>query len=171
MERKGLVTFKGTEMTLTGNEVKVGDKAPDFTVMDNGLSAKKLTDYDADAIVILSVPSIDTSVCDTEVRKFNEQAANLPANVKVLTISVDLPFAQARWCGAAGIDNVETLSDYKDKSFSDAFGVMIKELGLLARSIFIVDKTGVIRYIQLVKEVADEPDYDEVLAAVKSITE
>jgi len=136
-ERTGIITFKGNPLTLVGPELKVGDKAPAFTVVDNGLAPKTLADYSGKIKIISAVPSLDTPTCDTETRRFNQEAAGLPGNVVVLTISLDLPFAQSRWCGAAGIDKVVTLSDYRDRSFGNAYGVLIKELLLLGRAIFI----------------------------------
>jgi thiol peroxidase len=168
-ERKGVITMKGKPLTLLGNEVKVGDSAPDCEVVTNDMSKVKLSSYRGKICIICSVPSLDTSVCDTETRRFNEEAGKLGSDVKVLTISMDLPFAQKRWCGAAGVQNVQTLSDYRDASFGKAYGVLIKELRLLARAVFVVDKNGTIRYIQLVKEVATEPDYNAVLEAVKGL--
>jgi thioredoxin-dependent peroxiredoxin len=167
MERKGIVTMKGNPITLIGNEVKVGSKAPDFEVTANDLSPVKFSSFAGKPCIICSVPSLDTSVCNTMTRKFNEEAVKLGDDVKVLTISMDLPFAQARWCGAAGIKNVITLSDYKDAQFGNAFGLLIKDLHLLARAVFVVDKKGVIQYEQIVPEIAQEPKYDEVLKAVK----
>jgi len=168
-ERTGIITFKGNPLTLVGPELKVGDKAPAFTVVDNGLAAKTLADYAGKVKIISSVPSLDTPTCDTETRRFNQEAAGLPGNVVVLTISLDLPFAQARWCGAAGIDKVVTLSDYRDRSFGNAYGVLIKELLLLGRAIFVIDADDVIRYIQIVPEVASEPDYVAVIEAAKKL--
>lgn len=168
-ERTGIITFKGNPLTLVGPELKVGDKAPAFTVVDNGLAAKNLADYAGKIKIISSVPSLDTPTCDTETRRFNQEAAGLPGNVVVLTISLDLPFAQARWCGAAGIDKVATLSDYRDRSFGNAYGVLIKELLLLSRAIFVVDADDVIRYIQIVPEVSSEPDYTAVIEAAKKL--
>lgn len=168
-ERTGIITFKGNPLTLVGPELKVGDKAPAFTAVDNGLAAKNLADYAGKIKIISSVPSLDTPTCDTETRRFNQEAAGLPGNVVVLTISLDLPFAQARWCGAAGIDKVATLSDYRDRSFGNAYGVLIKELLLLSRAIFVVDADDVIRYIQIVPEVSSEPDYTAVIEAAKKL--
>lgn len=163
------VTFMGNPLTLLGPELKVGDKAPDFSVLDNGLGAVTLAGYAGKVKIICTVPSLDTPVCDTETRRFNQEAANLKGNVVVLAISQDLPFAQARWCGAAGIDRVVTLSDYRDRDFGPAYGVMIKELMLLARAIFIVDADDIIRYIQIVPEISSEPDYAAALDAVKAL--
>ena len=168
-ERTGLVTMKGKPVTLVGPAVKIGQKAPDFEVVANDLSAVKLSSFAGKTCIIASVPSIDTSVCDMETRKFNEKAGGLGSNVVVLTISMDLPFAQKRWCGAAGIKNVVTLSDHRDASFGRAYGVLIKDLRLLARAVFVVDKKGIIRYVQIVPEIATEPDYDAVLKAVKEL--
>jgi thiol peroxidase len=168
-EKKGLITFKGNPMTLLGAEVRVGDRAPDFTVVDNGLAPVSLATYAGKIKVISAVPSLDTPVCDMETRRFNQEAATLPDNVAVLTVSLDLPFAQKRWCGAAGIDRVTTLSDYQERSFALAYGVLIKELRLLSRSIFVIDAGDTIRYIQLVPEVTHEPDYAAVMAAVRAL--
>lgn len=168
-ERTGIITFKGNPFTLLGPELKVGDKAPGFTVVDNGLAPVTLASYKGKIKIISAVPSLDTPVCDTETRRFNQEAASLPENVVVLTISLDLPFAQKRWCGTAGIDKVTTLSDYQERSFADAYGVLIKELKLLARAVFIIDATDTIRYIQIVPEVTSEPDYAAVIGAVKSL--
>ncbi len=169
MERTGIITFKGNPLTLIGEEVKVGGAAPNFTVLKNDLSPVSLSDFAGKTLIISAVPSLDTPVCDTETRKFNKIATELGENVVVLTVSMDLPFAQARWCGAAGIDKVVTASDHKDASFASAFGLLIKELRLLARSVFVVDGKGVLRYAQLVKEVTEEPNYEEVINAVKEI--
>ena len=168
-ERTGIITFKGNPMTLLGPELKIGDKAPDFLVVDNGLAPVTLASSAGKIRIISAVPSLDTPVCDTETRRFNQEAATLPENVVVLTVSLDLPFAQKRWCGAAGIDRVTTLSDYRERSFGNAYGVVIKELVLLARSIFVIDASDTIRYIQIVPEVTTEPDYAAVIAAVKSL--
>lgn len=168
-ERPGIVTLKGNPFTLVGPEIKAGDSAPDFTVTANDLSPVKLSDFKGKVCVISSVPSLDTPVCDTSTRRFNEEATGLGADVVVLTISMDLPFAQARWCGAAGVTNVQTLSDYKDASFGLNYGLLIKELRLLARAVLVVDKSGKVQYIELVKEIAQEPDYEAVLAAIKNL--
>jgi thiol peroxidase len=161
------VKFQGNPLTLVGNLPSVGDTAPDFEVLANDLSPLKLSEFKGKVIVICSVPSLDTPVCDTEVRKFNEQAASLGGDVIVLVISMDLPFAQARWCGAADIKNVRTLSDHNQAQFGNAYGVLIKELRLLARTVFVVDKKGVISYIEVVEELTNEPDYEAALKATK----
>jgi thiol peroxidase len=168
-ERSGIITFKGNPFTLLGPALKVGDKAPDFTVVDNGLTPVSLASSAGKIRIISSVPSLDTPVCDTETRRFNQEADGLPGEVVVLTISLDLPFAQKRWCGAAGIDMVTTLSDYRDRSFGQNYGVLIKELLLLTRAIIVVDAQDVIRYIQIVPEVTSEPDYAAVIAAAKAL--
>ncbi|MBN8208615.1 thiol peroxidase [Bacillus sp. NTK071] len=159
------ITFKENPMTLLGEEVKKGDTAPNFTVLANDLSEKTLNDY-AGVRIISVVPSLDTGVCDAQTRKFNEEAAGLN-NVNVLTISVDLPFAQKRWCGAAGIENAITLSDHRDLSFGKAFGVAIKELRLLARAVFVVDSKDKVVYAEYVSEATNHPDYEEALNAAK----
>jgi thioredoxin-dependent peroxiredoxin len=168
-ERTGAITFKGNPLTLLGNERKVGDAAPDCELLGNDLSPVKLSSYRGRVCIFSAVPSLDTPVCDMETRRFNQEAGDL-GDVAILTISMDLPFAQARWCGAAGVDKVVTLSDHRDAAFGEAYGVLIKELRLLARAIFVVDRGGVIRYIQLVKEMTQEPDYESVLAAAKKLT-
>lgn len=167
-ERAAAVTLKGNPMTLVGAELNVGDKAPDFVLKANDMSDKSLGDFDGKAKIISVVPSLDTPVCDTQTRKFNEDAGSLD-NVVVLTVSVDLPMAQKRWCGAAGVENVVCLSDYKDHSFGKAYGVRIKEVGLLARTVLVVDKDNTIQYVQHVPEVAEEPNYDAALDAVKKL--
>ena len=169
-ERKGLVTMKGNLVTLVGNEIKVGQNAPNFTVVANDLSVVTLDAFKGKKLIISAVPSLDTSVCDTETKRFSQEAAKLGSDVLVLTISMDLPFAQKRWCGANNVTNIKTLSDYKGASFANAYGVLIQELHLLARAIFVVDSKGKVQYIQLVKEITTEPNYDEVLAAVRKIS-
>ena len=168
-ERTNVVTFQGNPLTLLGEAIQVGQKAPDFEVVANDLTPVKLSDYAGKTVVISVVPSLDTPVCDTQTRTFNEKAADLADGVVILTLSVDLPFAQARWCGAAGVDRVHSLSDYKDLAFGTAYGLVIKELRLLTRAVLVVDKTGTVQYIQVVGEVTDEPDYEAVLNAVKDL--
>ena len=168
-EQKGIVTMKGNPLTLTGNGLKVGDRAPDFTVLDNSLNAVSLSQYRGKVCVVSSVPSLDTPVCDMETRRFNQEASGLGSSVTILTISMDLPFAQKRWCGSAGVDKVVTLSDHRDASFGTSYGVLIKELRLLARAVFVLDRAGVIQYVEIVKELTEEPDYQAVLAAVKKL--
>jgi len=168
-ERKAAVTLRGNPLTLVGNEIKAGANAPDVELLDNELKPVKISAFKGKVVVVSAVPSLDTPTCDMETRRFNTEAAKLGNNVVILTISTDLPFAQKRWCGAAGVDRVKTLSDHREAAFGQAYGVLIKELRLLARSIFVVDKNGVIQYVQHVKEVAQEPDYDAVIAAVKKL--
>ena len=168
-ERTGLVTLAGNPVTLLGPEVKAGQPAPDVELVANDLSTVQLSSFKGKVCVVIAVPSLDTPVCDTETRRFNEEAANLGGDVVVLAVSMDLPFAQARWCGAAGIKNVQTLSDHRDAAFGTSYGVLIKEFRLLARAVFVMDKQGVVRYTELVKEVATEPDYEAALAAVKDV--
>ncbi|MCT9854075.1 thiol peroxidase [Priestia megaterium] len=159
--------FKGNDVTLLGNQVKVGDKAPNFTVLANDLSEVTLDSTKGSVRLISVVPSIDTGVCDAQTRRFNEEAAKLD-NVKVLTVSVDLPFAQKRWCGANGIDNVQTLSDHRDLSFGEAYGVAIQELRLLARSIFVVDSNDNVTYVEYLLEVTEHPNYEAAIEAAKT---
>lgn len=160
------VTFKGKPVTLVGNEVNVGDSAPNFTVLANDLSEVSLDDFKGHIKLISVVPSIDTGVCDAQTRRFNEEAAQL-SNVKVLTISCDLPFAQSRWCAAQGLDNVLVLSDHRDLSFGEAYGVHMKELRLLARSVFIVDSSDTVVYKEIVSEVGTHPNYEAAIEAAK----
>jgi thiol peroxidase len=168
-ERAGAIMFGGKPATLLGNELKVGEEAPDFAVVGNDLKPVRLSQFKGKVVVIASVPSLDTPTCDLETRRFNAEAAKLGPDVVILTVSMDLPFAQKRWCGAAGIDKVITVSDHRDASFGTAYGVLIKDLRLLARAVFVVDRQGTIRYIQLVKETGTEPDYAPVLQAVKDL--
>ncbi len=163
------VTFKGTPLHLVGSQPAVGQKAPDFTLAANDMSPRSLKDYDGKVLVLLSVPSLDTPVCDMEVRRFNKEAAALSDKVCIVAISCDLPFAQARWCGAAGVQAVETLSDHKKTSFGKDYGLLIDELRLLARAIVVVAPDGSIAYTQFVSEISTEPDYDAALAAIKKL--
>ncbi|MDD6088672.1 MAG: thiol peroxidase [Desulfovibrionaceae bacterium] len=170
IERPQAITFAGTPMTLVGNPVQVGDKAPDFTVIANDMTSRSLSDYAGKVVVINCVPSLDTPICDTQTRWFNKDIAGMYGDqAVVLTISCDLPFAQKRWCGAAGIEGVETLSDYRELQFSQGFGVLIKELRLIARSAFVIDRDGKIAYAQVLPEVKTHLDYDAVKAAVASL--
>ena len=168
-ERKGIATVRGNPLTLVGKELRVGEPAPDFEVLDNDLKPVKFSSYRGKVVIICSVPSLDTPVCDIETRRFNQEAPNLGPDVVILTVSMDLPFAQKRWCGAAGVENVTTLSDHREAAFGQAYGVLLKELRLLARSIFVVDRDGVVRYVQFVKELGEEPDYEAALDALKKI--
>jgi len=170
-ERQGLITIQGNPLTLVGDEVKVGNRPPDVKLLDNDLNPVKLSSYLGKVLVIASVPSLDTPVCDIETRRFNDEAANLGPDIELVTISMDLPFAQKRWCGVAGVTRVKTLSDHRQAGFGMAYGVLIKELRLLARAIFILDREGTVQYVQLVKEVANEPNYEEVLQTLNTMVE
>ncbi len=169
-ERPGGVSFQGNPLTLVGHEVGVGDTAPEFEAIGNDMAPVRLSSFRGKVCIISSVPSLDTPVCDTETRKFNEESARLGKDVVILTISMDLPFAQKRWCGAAGVTGVQTLSDHRDGAFGLAYGVLVKELRLLARAVFAVDREGIIQYVQRVKEITHEPDYDPIWSAVKKLT-
>ena len=160
------ITFKNNPVTLIGNEVKVGEKAPNFSVLRNDLSVATLADYVGKVKIISVIPSIDTGVCDAQTRRFNEEASQL-GDVQILTISVDLPFAQKRWCAAAGIENVEVLSDHRDLSFGEAYGVAISELRLLARAVFVIDSEDQVVYTEYVSEATDHPNYEAAIAAAK----
>jgi thiol peroxidase len=168
-EEKGVITMKGNPLTLLGKSLKAGDRAPDFTVLDNNLSPAGLSNYKGKVCVLSSVPSLDTPVCDMETRRFNQEATGLGSGVVILTVSMDLPFAQKRWCGSTGVDKVITLSDHRDASFGTSYGVLIKELRLLARAVFVLDRAGIIQYIEIVKELTQEPNYQAVLSAVKKL--
>ncbi len=162
-------TFKGNPLTLAGNTVKVGDKAPDFTLNKDLVTEVSLKDYAGKIKLISVVPSLDTGVCDAQTRRFNEEAVKLGDQVVILTVSVDLPFAQARWCGAAGIENVVTLSDYKKHSFGKAYGVLIEEFHLLMRSIFVVDANDTVQYVEYLGEMTDHPNYEAAVEAVRKL--
>lgn len=163
------VTFINNPVTLVGEELKVGSKAPDFTVVDNGLGEKSWKDFAGKKVLISVVPSLDTGVCDAQTRRFNEESASFGDDVVVLTISMDLPFAQKRWCGANGIENVITLSDHRNATFGEAYGVLMKELRLLARSIFVINEAGEVTYTEYVPEGTNHPDYDKALEALKAL--
>lgn len=166
-ERTGVVTMRGNPVTLVGNEVKVGDQAPQFTLLTTDLKQVTLDDYKGKVKVLFSIPSLDTGVCDQETRRFNEEASQLGDNVVVLAVSMDLPFAQKRWCAAAGVDRVETLSDHREASFGKAYGVLMKENRLLARAVFVVDANDKVTYVEYVPEVGEFPNFEEAIAAVK----
>lgn len=168
-EKQGAVTFKGNPVTLLGDDILADGQAPEFRVVDTGLNPVTLQSSAGKIRLITAVPSLDTGVCDTMTRKFNEKAAQLPESVVIYTISMDLPFAQKRWCGNAGIERVQTLSDYQERSFGLNYGILIKELMLLARSVFVIDRAGKVVYQQVVPEVTAEPDYDAAMAAVKKL--
>jgi thiol peroxidase len=166
-ERQGVVTFKGNPLTLIGKELKVGDKAPDFTVTSQDMAPVAFSKFKGKVCIVTSVPSLDTPVCDIMTRRFAKEAVALDGDVAVLTISMDLPFAQKRWCVGAEVKEIQVLSDYKDASFGRAWGLLIKELHLDARAVYVVDAAGVVRYAQIVKEVTQEPDYNSALEAAK----
>jgi len=170
-ERKGAVTLRGNPLTLSGPEIKVGQDAPDFAAVDNSLQAVRLSDAKGKVVILSAVPSVDTPVCDTETRRFNQEAASLGAGIEVWTLSMDLPFAQKRWCGAAGVERVKTLSDFRERAFSQNYGVLIKDgplAGVTARAVFVVGKDGKVKHVEYVKEIANEPQYDAILSAAKS---
>lgn len=167
-KRTGVITFVGNPMTLVGKEIKVGDKAPDFTLLDNGLAVKTLKDYEGKVKIFSVVPSLDTGVCDAQTRWFNQNATALSDDVVVLTVSMDLPFAQKRWCGAAGVENVVTLSDHKDASFGTNYGFLIEELRLLTRGIVVVDKNDKVTYVEYVPEVTNAVNFDAAVEAAKA---
>jgi thiol peroxidase len=168
-ERTGLITMKGNPLTLVGPEITTGSPAPDFRTVDTDLNPVTLQDLQPKVLIISSVPSLDTDVCDMETRRFNTEAANLSQEIKIITVSMDLPFAQKRWCGAAGVDQVLTVSDHREASFGQKYGVLIKELRLLARAVFVLDQSRTVRYVQLVSEVTEEPDYGPILEAAQSL--
>jgi thiol peroxidase len=167
MERT--VTFKGTPLTLIGAELKPGDSAPDATLVTQDLQTVHLKDYFGKVLLISVVPSLDTGVCSAQTRRFNEEASRLPDGVRVLTVSMDLPFAQKRFCGEADINRIEVLSDHRDASFGQAYGTLIKELRLNARAVFVIDPAGIVRYVEYVPEITEHPNYEAALNAVRSL--
>lgn len=169
MERKDIVKIAGNPVTLTGNPVKEGDAAPDFKVLSADMKEVTLKDFAGKTVIISVTPSLDTSVCDLQATRFNKEAAGLPAEVVVLNISVDLPFAISRFCSVKGIDRIQTLSDHRDVSFGGAYGVLIRETRLLARSIFIIDAKGIVRYVEIVDDIAKQPDYDRALKEARKL--
>lgn len=169
-ERTGVVTLKGNPITLVGPEVKVGQAAPDFSALDNALQPVRLSDAKGKVLILSAIPSVDTPVCDTETRRFNQEASGLGDGIEIWTISVDLPFAQKRWCGAAGVDRVKTLSDFRDRSFGEKYGVLIKDgalAGVEARAVFVVGKDGNVKHVEYVKDIVEEPNYEAALNAAK----
>lgn len=163
------MTLRGNPVILLGDAIKPGDKAPDFVVVGNDLKPVSFADYKGKVCIISSVPSLDTPVCETSTKRFNEEAAGLGPDIAVLTISMDLPFAQRRWCLANQVKEVETLSDHRDASFGASYGLLMKDLRLLARAVLVVDRPGKVQYFELVKEIGDEPDYDAALEAAKRL--
>jgi thioredoxin-dependent peroxiredoxin len=169
MERKGVVTMKGSPLTIVGEEIILGQKAPEFKALDQSLESVSLSSFRGKTVVIASVPSLDTPVCDLQIKRFNDEAAKLSKDIKIIFVSMDLPFAQKRFCQEFSIKKVTTLSDHRDADFGFKYGVLIKELRLLSRSVFVIDKEGVVRYSEYVKELTSQPDYEALLAAVKDI--
>jgi thiol peroxidase len=169
MERKSIITFKGNPLILVGTELKVGDRMPDCELVGKDLQPVKLSSFLGKVCVISCMPSLDTSVCDIMTRRFSEEVISLGNDVILLAITMDLPFAQDRWCIAADVENVHMLSDHRSCAFGESFGVLIKDLRLLARAVFIVDREGIIRYKQIVPELTEEPDYDAVLQGAKQL--
>lgn len=168
MERKGVITFQGNSLTLLGPQLKLHEKAPDFTVLNQELSSVTLSNFSGKLKVISVTPSLDTPVCDLQIRRFNQEASNLSKNAVILNISMDLPFALARFCTTNGIDRVQALSDHRDASFGMNYGVLIKELRLLARAIFVIDEKDRLIYQEIVPELTHEPNYEQVLTAIKN---
>lgn len=169
-ERKGEVTFKANPLTLVGNALKISDKAPDVQVVDSQLNQVSLvSSFKNKPVVILTVPSLDTEVCSLETKKFNQKFEQFKDKAILATVSMDLPFAQKRWCAAEHVANAKTFSDYKGALFGQAYGVLIKELHLLARAVFVIDKEGIVRYIELVKEMTSEPNYEKVLQELTKV--
>jgi thioredoxin-dependent peroxiredoxin len=171
MKNPRTVTMHGKPLTLVGTELSLGTVAPDFTVLDQEANEVRLSQFKNKVKVISVTPSLDTTVCDLQLRRFNNEASRLPSDVVVMNISMDLPFAIERFCAVAGIDRAKALSDHRDASFGNAFGVLIKELRLLARSVFILDRDNKVRYIEIVPELSNHPDYDEALKALRTLTE
>jgi len=169
MERANAVTFKGTPLTLVGPERKPGDVAPDATLVTQDLQTVHLKDYFGKVLLISVVPSLDTGVCAAQTRRFNEEASQLPESVRVLTVSMDLPFAQKRFCGEANIDKIEVLSDHREASFGQAYGTLVKELRIETRAVFVVDPSGTIRYVEYVPEITQHPNYEAALNAVRAL--
>ncbi|MDR0358083.1 MAG: thiol peroxidase, partial [bacterium] len=153
------VTMRGKSVTLSGVIPEVGSPAPDFSAVTTKMEDFRLSELLGHVVLVASVPSLDTPTCDVETRRFNQEAAGLDPEIRIVTVSMDLPFAQARWCGAAGVDRVVTVSDYRDRSFGDAWGLRIREVGLLARAVSVVDRGGVVRYLQVVQETVEQPDF------------
>jgi thiol peroxidase len=167
-ERDNAAAFKGGPLTLIGPKLKAGDKAPDFKLIDTGLKPVTLADSKGKTRLLSVVPSIDTPVCDLQTKRFNQEASKFPANVAVITVSMDLPFAQGRWCGLAGAGKVQMLSDYREHAFGQAYGVLIKELELLSRAVFVIGPEDTVQYAEYVKEVTEQPDYEKVLEFIKT---
>jgi thiol peroxidase len=168
-ERKGIITFQGNPLTLIGPELKVGDRAPDFVLLDGELKEFRLKDAAGMVKVISVTPSLDTPVCDMQARRFNQEASRLGPDIIVMNVSMDLPFAISRFCAAAGIERVRAFSDHREATFGNAYGVLVKELRLLARAVFIIDKKDIIQYREIVSEITDLPDFDTALSGINRI--
>jgi len=168
-ERKGIITFQGNPLTLIGPELKIGDKAPDFVLLDGELKEFRLKDFYGKTKVISVTPSLDTPVCDMQARRFNQEASRLREDIVVVNVSMDLPFAISRFCTAAGIERVKAFSDHRDASFGNAYGVLIKELRLLARAVFVVDEKDFVQYREIVPEITNLPDFDAALVVINRI--
>jgi len=168
MERPGATTMRGNPLTLLGPELKPGDKAPDFDAVDNGMQPVNLAKTGTAVRIFSVVPSLDTPVCDAQTKRFNEEAAKLPG-VEIYTVSMDLPFAQKRWCGAFGVDKIKMLSDHRSGSFGEHYGTLIKDLRIESRAIFVLDRNNTIKHVEYVKEVAEHPNYEAALAAARSV--
>jgi thiol peroxidase len=169
MERANAVTFLGNPLTLVGKPLSPGDPAPDATVLKQDLTPVRIHDYKGQTLLISVVPSLDTSVCSAQTKRFNEEASRLPEAVKVLTVSMDLPFAQKRFCGVENIDRVEVLSDHREGAFGQAYGVLVKELRILSRAVFVIDPQGIVRYAEYVPEITQHPNYEAALEAARTL--
>jgi thiol peroxidase len=169
MERPGATTLRGNPLTVVGPELKVGEKAPDFQAVDDSLKPVDLNATGKGVRIFSVVPSLDTPVCDMQTKRFNEEAGKLP-DLKIYNVSMDLPFAQKRWCGAFGVDHVKMISDHRTGSFGEHYGTMIKDLRIESRAIFVLDKDNVIRHVEYVKEVADHPNYEAALEVAKKLS-
>jgi len=168
-ERKGVVTIGGKPVTLLGREIKVGDKAPDFTIITKDSEPFDFKSTSGKIRLISVFLSLDTGICDTQARRFNEETASFGDKVEILNISVDLPYTQKRWCGAAGIDKIKLLTDHRDVQFGEAYGVLVKGLRVLARAIFVIDQDDVVKYVEYLPEIGSHPDYDKAIQAVKNL--
>jgi thiol peroxidase len=169
MERPAATTLRGNPLTVVGPELKTGDKAPDFQAVDDSLKPVDLNSTGHSVRIFSVVPSLDTPVCDMQTKRFNEEAGKLP-NLKIYSVSMDLPFAQKRWCGAYGVDHIKMISDHRSGSFGEHYGTLIKDLRIMSRAIFVVDQDNTIKHVEYVKEVADHPDYEAALKVAKSLT-
>jgi thiol peroxidase len=169
MERPAATTLRGNPLTVVGPELKAGDKAPDFQAVDDSLKLVDLNSTGHSVRIFSVVPSLDTPVCDMQTKRFNEEAGKLP-NLKIYSVSMDLPFAQKRWCGAYGVDHIKMISDHRSGSFGEHYGTLIKDLRIMSRAIFVVDQDNTIKHAEYVKEVADHPDYEAALKVAKSLS-